>query len=49
MELVEVDALPTHRGLEHAMEFAQRGAARHEHATPNHRADIEQPDLADDN
>src|SRR3954468_24627200 len=44
-ELIKVDALPPHRDLDHTVQLTQRAGARHQHAPPHHRADLEQPNL----
>jgi len=42
---VEVDAFPTHRDLQHAVQLAQGAARGHQYAPPHHRADAKQPHL----
>ena len=44
-ELIQVDALPPHRDLDHAVQLAQDAGVRHLQATPHHRANPEQPHL----
>ena len=44
-ELVEVDALPTHRDLEHPAQLAQSIARRHQNSSSHHRADAQQRHL----
>jgi len=44
-ELIQVDALPPHRDLDHPVQLAQGTGARHQQAPPHHRTDPEQPHL----
>jgi hypothetical protein len=45
MKVVEVDALPAHRHLDHAVQLTQGEARWHQNPTPDHRADPGQPDF----
>jgi hypothetical protein len=45
VELVEVDPLPAHGNLDHAVKFAKRECRRHQNAPPYHGADPAQPDF----
>jgi hypothetical protein len=45
IEIIEVDPLPAHADLDHAMEFAERKCCRYENTAPNHRADPGEPDF----
>src|ERR1022692_3217583 len=40
-----MNAFPTHRDLEHAVQFAQRTTRGDQHPSPHHWADVEQPYL----
>ena len=44
-ELEQVDAFPAHRQLEHTVQLAQWHGLRYEDAAPDHRADVQQPNL----
>src|SRR4051794_6666867 len=44
-ELIEVDALPPHPDLDHAVQLAQGAGVRDQHPPPYHRVDAEQPNL----
>jgi hypothetical protein len=44
-ELIEMNALPTHRHLDDPMYLAQRKGRRNLKAPPNRRTDVRQPDL----
>jgi hypothetical protein len=45
MKLEQVNALPAHGDLEDAVQLPQARPDGHEQAAPDHRADLEQPDL----
>ena len=45
MKIMEVDALPAHGGLDHAVQFAERERRGHKNAPPHHGADPGQPDF----
>src|SRR5271166_6745600 len=45
MKIIEVNALPAHGDLDHAMKLAERGCRGHQNAAPHHGADPGQPDF----
>src|ERR1700726_761700 len=45
MKITEVDALPAHGHLDHAMKFAERAIRWHQNAPPYHGADPGQPEF----
>jgi hypothetical protein len=44
-ELVEMEGLPAHGHLHDAVQFLKAIAVRHQHAPPDHGADVQEPDL----